>query len=87
MHNEHESLQPGQVFYDAWRGCLAGHGDNIAAWCRRNGLNQSYVRMVAFGAADGPKARAIRDKMIATAGKDALTALYRERLYRAEKRA
>ena len=43
--------------------------------------------MVAFGAADGPKARAIRDRMIDAAGRDSLTALYRERLQRTGARA
>ena len=83
MQNELEILQSGQVFYDAWKGCLTGQGDSISAWCRRNGVNQNYVRMIAFGAADGPKAREIREKMIEAAGLEPMLALYRDRLKRA----
>lgn len=80
MNDERLLLQPGPIFFDVWRGCMLSRGVTMTEWCRRNGLGVSYLRNIAFGAMSGPKASAVREKMIADAGREAMMALARQRM-------
>lgn len=43
-------------------------GDSLNAWCKREGLQRQNVTSALTGAWDGPKARAIRERVIAYLG-------------------
>ncbi|MDQ7775197.1 MAG: hypothetical protein Q4615_04410 [Paracoccus aminovorans] len=75
-------LQPGPIFYDVFLGCLRVIGTNLRDWCAPHGVTPTNAKSAATGAWNGPKAKALRQKMIDEVGQETFTHLYAERIRR-----
>lgn len=62
---QHEA---GKGLYAAVRAGLIAKGDSLNRWCQRNGEHRQYAALSLLGAANGPKARAVRRRLIRAAG-------------------
>lgn len=75
-------LQPGPIFYEVFTGALRIFGTNLKDWSATQGVDPNNAKMAATGSWNGPKARALREAMIATVGEDTFRRLYDERVRR-----
>ncbi len=82
MTDETPSLQPGPIFYDVFIGYLRMMGVNLTEWCAPHGVRATNAKLAATGGWNGPKARALRQKMIDEVGVDTFARLYAERMRR-----
>ncbi len=62
------SRQPGNDLYVAVRAGLVAKGESLNRWCKRNGIHRQYATKSLKGESNGPKARAIRRRLIRAAG-------------------
>lgn len=81
------TLQPGPVFYEVFTGALRVLGTDLKDWSEANGVLPNNAKFAATGGWNGPKAKLLRDKMIATIGEDVFIRLYRDRMAREERGA
>ena len=82
MHDERLLLQPGAMFLAAWRGCMMVQGMTLADWARQNDISQQVLRQIATGTINGPKGKAVREKMIEAAGRELLVKAIADRWQR-----
>lgn len=75
-----KQCQPGPVFYDVFIGYLRVLGTNVKEWSVPHGVSANNAKLAATGGWNGPKARALRQKMIETVGEETFARLYRERM-------
>ena len=75
-------IQPGPVFYDVFLGCLRVIGTSLRDWCAPHGVTPTNAKSAATGAWNGPKAKALRKKMIEEVGEETFLHLYNERMRR-----
>ncbi|MDA3857270.1 MAG: hypothetical protein PF480_03300 [Roseovarius sp.] len=75
-------IQPGPVFYDVCLGYLRVIGTNLKDWCAPHGVTATNAKSAATGGWNGPKARALREKMIAEVGEETFLRLYADRMQR-----
>jgi hypothetical protein len=80
-------VQPGPIFYEVFTGALRIFGTNLKDWSAANGVDPNNAKMAATGGWNGPKARALRARMIETVGEDTFQRLYVERLRREQRAA
>lgn len=78
--------QPGPIFYDVFSGYLRVLGTNVKEWSTPHGVTANNAKLAATGGWNGPKARALRQKMIETVGEETFARLYRERMAAEQKR-
>lgn len=62
---------PGHDLLLQVRSGFVSQGTSYSAWCRANGILRSSATQALTGAWNGPKARALRDKIIKAALPDA----------------
>jgi hypothetical protein len=82
MAETQRTIQPGPVFYDVFTGYLRVFGTNLKDWGAPHGVNATNAKAAATGAWNGPKARALRQKMIDEVGEERFRYLYDERMRR-----
>lgn len=73
-------IQPGPIFYAAWRGAMEAKGEPVTKWAESHGLTVTNLKFMATGASNGPKSRDIREKMMASVGEEVFRVLYEYRL-------
>lgn len=81
------TLQPGPVFYEVFLGALRIFGTNLKEWSAEHGVEANNAKMAATGGWNGPKARALRQKMIERVGEDTFRHLYAQRMAQEERGA
>jgi hypothetical protein len=82
MTEKVRTIQPGPVFYDVFLGYLRVIGTNLKDWCVPHGVTSTNAKSAATGGWNGPKARRLREKMIAEVGEETFQRLYDERMRR-----
>lgn len=82
MTDNVRTIQPGPVFYDVFLGYLRVIGTNLKDWCEPLGVTATNAKSAATGGWNGPKARVLREKMIAEVGEETFLHLYRDRMRR-----
>jgi hypothetical protein len=80
MAEKKHYIQPGPVFYDVFLGYLRVMGTNLKEWCEPRGITGTNAKAAATGAWNGPKARELREGMIATVGRETFEKLYADRI-------
>ena len=65
MNQQHD---PGLALHREVRAGFIRKGSTFGEWCRQEGVNPSSARQVVIGSWDGPKARALRARIIKAAG-------------------
>ncbi|MEO5328100.1 MAG: hypothetical protein H7829_07625 [Magnetococcus sp. THC-1_WYH] len=58
---------PSQELYRNVRAGFVAQGSTLTAWCRERRINPNNARAVLIGSWDGPKGRALREKLIKAA--------------------
>ena len=58
---------PGLDLYLRIRSGFVRQGTTFGAWCRERGINRSNARQAVVGSWNGPKARALRQRLIKAA--------------------
>lgn len=64
----HTTPQPSRDLLLKIKAHFISKGETLAAWCRANQVHQSHVRQALLGTWDGPKGRAVREKLAREAG-------------------
>jgi len=59
---------PGLELVRAVRAGFTAKGTTMGRWCRENGLHDQNARAALLGGWNGPKGRALRERLIAAAG-------------------
>ena len=63
-----KALKPSLGLYNQVRGGFVTHGTTLAAWCRSEGISMGNARDCLVGSWNGPKAKALRIRMIKASG-------------------
>lgn len=63
-----QTLSSGQQLLRAVRAGFVIQGTTMAGWCAKNDVDRPNARLALLGAWDGPKARALRQRLISAAG-------------------
>lgn len=61
-------LKAGPELYQKVRGGLIARGTTLSAWCREYGYNPTNARSALVGGWNGPKGRALRQRLAKEAG-------------------
>lgn len=72
--------QPGLILHESIIGSFRANGDNLHAWCERNGVNKSVVRNVTFGQTGGAKSKVLLAQIIEAAGAETVSHIYECRM-------
>lgn len=62
------NIQPSIDLYNQVKGGLIIHGNTLNAWCRDNAVTPANARQCLIGSWDGPKAKALRARLIKASG-------------------
>ncbi|SMH36052.1 hypothetical protein [Maritimibacter sp. HL-12] len=80
MTDAKAKFQPGAILHETLVGAFRANGDNLNAWCKRNGIKVEVARNATFGQSRGPVGRAALEKMIDAAGREFVEQAYARRL-------
>ena len=72
--------QPGRILHEAIIGSFRANGDNLNAWCVRNGVNKAVARNVTHGQTGGTKSKVLLERIIEAAGVETVSHLYEQRM-------
>lgn len=61
---------PGPELIRKVRALFILRGTTLGRWCRDNDIKLNHARMALVGSWDGPKGRALRDRVVSAAGAD-----------------
>lgn len=61
-------LKAGPELYQKVRGGLIARGTTLSAWCREYGYNPTNARSALVGGWNGPKGKALRQRLAEEAG-------------------
>lgn len=80
MSENHFPFQPGVILYDVILGSLRVRGLTFDRWCAENKVAPSSARNALFGQSKGKPGRELVDRIIDSAGRDAVQQAYCERV-------
>lgn len=80
MSKERAVIQPGPIFYAAWRGAMEAQGEAVTKWAETRGVTVTNLKFMATGASNGPKSQKMREDMVSYVGEEIFRALYEHRL-------
>ncbi|WP_299072803.1 hypothetical protein [uncultured Paraglaciecola sp.] len=63
-----QEIKPGRELYNHVRGGFVTKGSSLTEWCKKQGVNYQNATQCLTGSWDGPKAKVLRNKMIADSG-------------------
>lgn len=86
MAKQRTMLLAGPDFYEVWAGAMKAQGLSLSEWAASQGMAPSNVKSAATGSFNGPKAKAMREKMIEAVGEELFRTLYELRLKNEEAR-
>lgn len=68
-HRSHhtQACQPGEALLNTVRGAFVSRGTSLTAWCDANAVSRTYARWALLGLRDGPKAKALRARLVEAA--------------------
>lgn len=57
-------ITPGKKLFSQIRAGFIAQGTSYSKWCRENGVSRQNAKLSLIGVWDGPKSRAIRERII-----------------------
>lgn len=73
-------FHPGLVLYEVVVGSLRANGTAFEPWCRQNDIHPTVARNALKGVSTGPVGKAMVQRLIEGAGREAVTLTYRKRM-------
>jgi len=86
MAAKNNLFQPGAILHEVIDGAFRASGTSFDAWCRENDVHPSTARNATYGQSAGDRGEALRERIIDAAGRELVTAAYRQRMIAEAKR-
>lgn len=80
MSDKQFPFQPGVILYDVILGLLRARGITFDKWCAVNNVAPSSARNALFGQSKGKPGRELIERIINSAGREAVRQTYAERV-------